>query len=132
MSTSLTSKICCRIIGPQDNSFCEIAGQSMSLTSVHGCPVFNLQTTLAVLIKLSTYVLHSNVSCRIAFLGDASDCSEIHLLSRNKKVCVCVCVCVCKTAGFSCAQEMWLCPYEEVLGKFLRSDRVFLNMMPTL
>jgi len=94
MSTSLTSKICCRIIGPQDNSFCEIAGQSMSLTSVHGCPVFNLQTTLAVLIKLSTYVLHSNVSCRIAFLGDASDCSEIHLLSRNKKVCVCVCVCV--------------------------------------
>ena len=34
-------------------------------------------------------------------------------------VCVCVCVCVCKTAGFSCAQEIRLCPYEEVLGKFL-------------
>jgi len=32
---------------------------------------------------------------------------------------MCVCVCVCKTAGFSCTQEIWLCPYEEVLGKLL-------------
>ena len=53
-------------------------------------------------------------------------------------VCVCVCAracvraCVYKTAGFSCAQEMWLCPYEEVLGKFLRNGRVFLNLMHAL